>query len=207
MRDSTEMLRRLAQLCLGPCFGFVRTCKVVNVALLRLFLTLFLFLFLQSCLRRSASDDIMRLDYWAPAGLLHSQQIVQNHDQVKSNVVWRWCVVCARWNTPDEHLSLHLRIAEGWEWCGCAPNFVCKALISRLQPATESQACSLLYCSIHNVQDSSKGHYWIRSSSHSLLARKRKLRRDDLAALGLYPLDGLLSLVVDHPLLLEVLNL
>lgn len=76
-----------------------------------------------------------------------------------------------------------------------------------LQPATESLARSLMYCSIHNVQDSSKGHYWIRSRLHLLLARKGKLRRDDLAALGLYPLDGLLSLVVDHPLLLEVLDL
>ena len=41
----------------------------------------------------------------------------------------------------------------------------------------------------------------------SLGARKRELRRGYLASLRLYFLDRLLSLVVDHSLLLEVFHL
>jgi hypothetical protein len=40
-----------------------------------------------------------------------------------------------------------------------------------------------------------------------LVPRKRKLRGNNFASLGLYPLNGLLLLVVDHSLLLKVLHL
>jgi hypothetical protein len=62
-----------------------------------------------------------------------------------------------------------------------------------------------MYCSIHNVQIV-KGITRFAQGA-LLLAWKWQLRSDNLSSLRFYPLDRLLSLVIDHSLLLKVLNL
>jgi hypothetical protein len=106
-----------------------------------------------------------------------------------------------RCRTVPDTAAIGARLGLGWI-VDERQTFQWRYLALQLRPLS---SCSLIYCSIHSVHDR-KRHYCF-CSNPSLGARKRKLRGDDLASLRLYPLDGLLSLVVDYSLLLEVLHL